>query len=486
MIVSGRSRSRSALRGAAAFVLIMLAAARASATPLVAPQTGGLVFVGPTSAHPSAIFWNPAAAGLQRGTHFHLAAGVDLRRTTIERAPIDTRTGEPASSAAASTTQTFAPVTTSPLTPGGFAGVTSDLDTDRVTLGVAVYTPFAEELAPNEDALRYHARGGSFYAPYGTLSVSFRAASTILLGAGLSAVYPRVDLRFARDVALGDCNGTTACAETDAATQRYDLTTGWQRITPDAISFNAGAMVKLSDRLWLAAAYHSPPSSTASSTTAIPSAGGVVIDPAPHEASPASGDARVTFHLPQMVQAGARVTLLPGRWFLHAGLRWVDLSTHRDLDLRVAGPEVRALDAPEWLVRYRGLRDLWAVDVGVEQPAGGTLRVGARLRLENGAVPESHVAPNQIDGPSATVAAGLEFRLTPTLALSLQGTVGALLPRTVDPGVFTPSGEFDCTSSGYDLDRCIPAREGRALPSAAGDYNSTTFGLLVALSYDRL
>lgn len=461
--------------------LAVAAASPAHAGPLAEPHLGGMVFVGPASPHPSAIFWNPAAAGLMRGLHVYFAGTGRLDVTSVDRDRISTADGEPTTQSTGS--RGFDPLTTTVLSPGGFVGVSWDLNTEQATAGIAVYTPFAERLPANHPALQYHTNGGSFYATYTTVSVSFRLATRIIFGLGLSLVFSRVDLRFAEDEALQACAAPPCDAENPDAAQRYRLVTG-ETLVP-AVSFNGGLMVKLTPRLWVGASYITAPRSVERSD--IPKNGDVTVDPAPRGAlGQLTGEARLTFRLPQMAHLGARYELVPEAWYLLAGARWLDMSVHRQYDLRMSGPELRDAGVEEWVLRYRGFQDVYSLDVGVENPSGRRVRVGARLRYESSAVPTELVAPEQVDGHKLEVAGGLEYKLTPGLAMTLGGSFAIQLPENVAQSGFSPSARVDCVASGYDLDRCEAAREGSALPTAAGDYTRMTFGFMLGLSYDRL
>jgi hypothetical protein len=156
------------------------------------------------------------------------------------------------------------------------------------------------------------------------------------------------------------------------------------------------------------------------------------------------------------------------------------------IDVRVFGKALRDANLPEWLVRRRGLRDLWAVEVGLEQQPARLLRFGARARLETSSVPAGEVAADRVDAPKLELGAGVEVRLTQRLSLTGAGTLALLLPVDVDPGAFAPRATIDCVGSGYDLDTpaCAAVRAGQAIPSAAGSYRRVGTQLSLGFALD--
>jgi long-subunit fatty acid transport protein len=445
-----------------------------------------MVFTGPTSPHVTSIFWNPAAVGVMRGHHIYLAGVGRLDRLSVQRAPIDTATGEPANNTTIpGRRREFDEVVATPMVLTGFAGVVFDLD--KITTGIGIYTPFAEELADGPDELRYHTRGGWFYAHYLTLSFSIRATQKVIFGFGFSGVVSSVDLQFDEDEALSTCDGSTlACTEDPQAAERVHVNSSIFEDFAPAIALSLGVMVRPVPRLWLGVAYLSSPRVASSLDNTLD--GDVVVDPAPRDGlAQVRGDARIGFRLPSMLHLGARYALVEDRWHLVIGARWVNLSEHRLWDLRLSGRDLRDAGVEEWVTRYRGLQDVTSLDVGVEQPQGETLRVGGRLRLDwNPFADGDTVSPTNVNGPTVELAGGVQYRVSPGWSLSLGGAASAMFPRETTDSAFTPSAQIDCVQSGYDLDACEPAREGRAIPTAAGTYGRLSLSLMLGLSFDRL
>jgi long-subunit fatty acid transport protein len=472
-----------------ALALALFAARAPVCAPLVDPNVGGQVFVGPTSAHVTSVFWNPAAVGRLQGTHIYLSGTGQADRTTIERSTIDTGTGEPLEGSPIGDAKAFDPLTTTTLLPTAFFGLTSDLRSDRITLGMAVHTPYADTL-PKDDSLVYHADGGSFYAAYSTLSLSVRATSSLLFGAGVSLVFTRLRLRFSRDLALDQrCAG--ACdVENPDKRQGYEITSGGLdlegdvgsmlgSLSVDAFAYNLGVLFKIED-WWFGASYLSAPKPSFDQDDIVHNASAIVSSPGQPSKT---GQALVTFRLPQMIHLGARHAFRPG-WDLVLGLRWLDLSAHKHYDLQLTGRELLNDESiPQWMLRHRGWNDVLSVDAGVEHRAGDWL-LGATLRAENSAVDPSLVAIDQLDALKLAVGTGAQVRLTPRVVLTLGAGLAYFLPQDVTDSGFRPSEQIACVNADYALDACQASRDGRGLPTAAGAYSRFSLKFNLGLAYD--
>jgi long-subunit fatty acid transport protein len=455
-------------------------AARAG-TPVLVDDLGGPVFTGPTSAHVTAGYWNPAAAGLLRGWHVFAAASARFDWTQVERTPIDPASGEP--SGAAVGARRFASVDDTTITPSGFLGVTRTL-TERVTFGVSVFTPSSEAFVDDPGPLRYQAKGGALLATFANVFFSYNYKNW-WFGGGVGLVWVRGSVGFSRDENLEACDGSASCnAEDPAHTSDFFLTTS----TGTGIrgvkfgGYSIGLLWRPRPALLVGAAYQSSPGYGEITTR-----GTAEVTPSPASGfGPATGDAELRFELPQAAQIGVRWDAVPGAWQILASARWIDLSVMDVLDVRMAGPELRAADVREWVLRYRGLRDVLVLEAGAENPAGGRVRLGARLRFSTGSTATSQVSAASMDRPSLGLAAGAELGLGGGFSITLAASGGATLPATVTDSAFSPSAQTDCVASGYDLDRCAATREGRAGPTAAGDYLKLSYGAFLGLAWDRL
>ena len=134
--------------------------------------------------------------------------------------------------------------------------------------------------------------------------------------------------------------------------------------------------------------------------------------------------------------------------------------------------------------RWQGHRETLAVEAGLERALGPLLRPGFRLRWEGSAVRPSRVSAAQLDAAKLGAAAGLELRPIDGFAVSASYAVAYFFPVTARDSEYRPSSQIACNASGLDLDACTDAREGRAIPTAAGDYRRLAHSIHVGFSVD--
>lgn len=429
----------------------------ALAAPLLESNLGGAVFVGPTSAHATSVFWNPAATAQMSDSELFLSAQGTVASTTIQRKAISNADGEP-------TEELEDPVGTVVVSPGAFLGLVFPLRQFR--LGFAAYTPFAEQLPANRPELTYHTNGGYFYAEYITLTLGIPLPPDVAIGFGLTGVFTEVDLRFSRDPLLEACSARPCAVETTSERYRFTSTDDWSPV----MSINLGIMARYPKlpNLWFGAAYVGQPNFKSISRSGKLEGFDAL-------------DTRLTFRLPQMVHFGARYRFKSLDLVL--GLRWIDFSVHDGYDLRLSGPDVEENALPEWIVRYRGFEDVLSVDLGSELRVSDRLRVAFRLGYESSAVPTNAVAPEQVDAPKLNFGLGAELRATPHLRIAASYALSVFMPQDVDQSIFQPSTFIDCNDSGHELEACEGVRLGYSMPTAAGEYSRLENTIQIGVRY---
>jgi long-subunit fatty acid transport protein len=453
---------------------VLIAGRAAVAHPFFVDSLGGTVFVGPTSAHPTAIFWNPAAVGLLKGTHFFVGGTARLDFTSTERATISTADGAPTPGG----DKSFPSSSAVGFSPGGFLGVVTDAGTDRFNFGLALYTPFAERLPAGEGAGAYHEDGGWLYTTDLSLSVTFRFSSSVYAGAAFTFVFPQTQMSFLRDRALDGCAAAPCGLESPANAERYSVAT--DLLSGVNAGFQLGLLARVAD--WWFGASVAALTLLPTSTADVIRTGSAQVTPA-GETQPLPGESSISFRLPTLVHFGARHRLFPD-WDLLVQGRWITYSSTDFFDVRLFGTQLRDAGIPERILRYRGYRDAVAVEAGLENPPEASPRFGVRLRVETSALPTDRVAPGLIDAPSLTLGGGAELRLGPRWALVVGLAASLELPVHVDPSAYSPVAQIACTASGYDLDTCDPVSNGRGISSAAGTYLRLRGDITFGLSYD--
>jgi long-subunit fatty acid transport protein len=475
---SRRRQARAVLVG------LVLIAPVATAAPLDEPFVGGMSFSGPTSGNVGAIYWNPAALGLARG--FQLMVSGSVHRVGIDA----TRTGM-ATASARDMAQPFS----WPMGPGAFIGLSSDIGGDRFALGFATFMPYLERLTypispAGTEPNRYHALALDLRNLALVPALAIRFGSDFRVGFAPGFLFSTGRVAFGEDLALDGgtaglnnpvCNGMPCGQENPAATARYDIASG-NGLGDAKFSVTLGVGVYFRRRsLEFGLSYQSRP--LGGDVSGVQVAGDqttVTLPPRDPMGGGApltcpNGDARrcvfgdITYKLPEIWIGGVTWRLRPGLE-LTAMVRWLRLSAHDRIDIRVTGPTLESHGIPEHVVLYRGFRDVWDTRVRVSYWWRETVRIGAALRMETSAVDARSVNPAAVDGFKLQPIALAEVRIGRKLWLG--GGYGfSIMPAvTVTDSAFSPAAAIACADSSGDLNACGDRSAGRARASANGRY----------------
>lgn len=471
----------------AALLSTALVADLAGASPLEDPSIGGAPFTGVTSAHPTSLFINPAALGLSGGGgHYYLGGSLRISQLAVDRQLVDVSTGEPFSGPS---------VSANAFTPSGMLAAYWQVS-DRGHAGLAVGLPFSEQFVSGSDQLAYHSQGGGFRQYQLTGGGAIQLGGKLHLGLGASLGVTQFSIHLARDTALeagtagisSDCGGAPCSIENPMARQEIGVDVGTKGINgffdiPRNVGLTLGLLYELSPRGWrVAFSFVAPPGTFAK----LPLRGNATAIDAPRDGGTArSGEAEVNVQLPFSVHLGASGPIDDSLNLL-VGLRWLNLSTQRELDIRMFGPQLEAGDVPEWYPRFRGFRDTVQLTAGIERQRDFQIRWGTRLIFDTGAVPADRITPIQVEPFNVTAAGGVELRFLNNWVASFGYALSWYPRRSATPNEFDPTDRIRCVDSMFDVDACGPAREGRATPSAAGDYTRFEHGLLAAIRWDSL
>ena len=501
-------------------------------SPLVDSRVGGLSLVGPSTAHPASTFYNPATLELRQGHHLFFDGTVRLGHGAFQRRAVDNVTGQPAASgellASQPLMETF---------PQFFLGFSSDLGSDSVVVSIHACTPVARHLSlRNGDGLpagttglrprndedradllaelfdptiqsqsRYQATDLTLYHLFVTAAASYEVVDELVIGVSVSYVFGVMDLAFVRDaaleggssmdtnkgeyVALNDCGGGKPCHyESDDAAEAVSISG-----KSHSVAFGAGILVRLHEDVDLGAAYLSKVYGGGGDMVEATGDAWVLRSRAAfsnYQGSPRYRDqvgrGAITYAMPQMVNAGVtwRTTQ---RLALNLQFRWLHLSTHENLTIRLTGTEFREEPRmPDRLVHYRGFQDVFAAQVGVGFRLSDKLAMQVGVMLESSAVPANAVTVTNVDAFKVDALLALHWRIS--TAFSLRAGYGVVLMPEVDQDSsdLSPSLMTRCVDNRYnvDLQDCKDSALGKGLPSAAGTYSLVTHRLGVGVSYD--
>jgi hypothetical protein len=486
------------------------------AAPLDEPFVGGLSFSGPTSGTLAAIYWNPAALGLVRGTQVMFAGSMRASSTTVARAPIDPKTGLPGGTFApgsATANDLMQPVQW-PIGPGSFMGISSDLGGDRFTIGFATYMPSLQQtkypLSPiGAEPTRYQALEIDLRNLALVPALSIRFLGDFRLGIAPGFLFSTGHLAFAQDTALdggntglkSDCGGQPCGAENPAAAARYNIDSGHGLGDAKFSVTLGGGIYYRHQTLEIGLSYSSRPLGgdvsgveVAGERTTVTQPPRVGVGPVtcrevvmPSNASDASsrcvfGD--LAYRLPDVWIGGVTWKLRPGLE-LTAMARWIWLHVHDRIDVRLTGPTLQASGIPEHIVLYRGFHDVWDLRGRIAYWWRERVRVGAQLRLETSAVDPSAVNAAAVDGFKVEPMVLAEMRLSHHLWLGAGYGITFMPKVQASPSVFDPKAATACADAGGDFGVCQARLSGQARPTAAGTYTRTVqdFGLTVTAKF---
>lgn len=471
--------SRAVRRGAPAAALVVAAVAaalggRAGAYPLMAPRPTPDVIAGPTDPSVAAAFYNPAALGYLRGVHLLADGGV--------RGSLGSASRDGAGSSGIGWAN-----------PDAFAGVTWDLATETLDLGLAVFTPFNDLSSfPTRGPLRFHEQAMRFGSLEEVLAGAWQIERHVAIGAELVVDQNWIDYRFARDAAPSGgsatvaqpstlCGGMPCGYENPLAEQELRL-----RGYANGIGFSVGAIVRPVERLWIGLSY----TSHAAGDLSLQDNTRGRITPAPGQGPVCGGgdcfgDDKVLLQLPEMVQAGVRIVVNP-KLDVEASWRFLHYGARAALDVSLQGGDLGNAAAPTHFALDRGLQNSYLVEVSTRHTLGPSLRLSPSLAFETSAVAPSAVNAAAIDAPKLDAALTLEWRAWHSGASSL--FLGAHVGGTayflghVDSR-FSASAETACVDAGYSLDACAGEIAGDALPSASGNYTLFVINAGLALGF---
>jgi outer membrane protein transport protein (OMPP1/FadL/TodX) len=490
----GRRDARAlAVLAAASLILV---AARAAATPIDDPFVTGMSFSGPTSGDLGAIYWNPAALGLMRGFQVMVAGTARWSSVGVSRAPIDPTTGKsPGSQPAGSATATdFRQPFQWPPGPGAYVAL--GYGSDRFTIAFATYMPYLEQIhfptsATGNEPTRYQVLSMDLRNLALVPALAIRFGDDLRIGLSSGFLFSTGSLSFAED--LGNCTGASAqnCAENPATTARYSINSG-QGIGDAKFSVTLGGGIYWRHKnLEIGVSYQSHPvggqvagvevAGDATTVTRPPSqGGGLATCPGGQSSRCVFGD--IAYRLPDVFIGGVTWHLRPGLE-LNVMARWLWTHEHDRIDIRLVGPTLEADGLPQHIVLYRGFHDVVDTRARIAYWWRERLRIGAELRVENGAVDSNAVNAAAADGWQ------LEPVILAELRLSRRFWLGAGYGLTIMPNVTVTNSIFDPTAAGacvsppnngaIDSQACQARNNGNARPSANGTYTSLAqdFGL---------
>lgn len=449
------------------------------AAPSTATRIGGLNFSSPVEGMVTSIYWNPAALGLATGTRVFLDGTLRLTHLQAERQPIDPSTGTPYSGPGA---LSFEKEKYHSMAPDLFFGLSTNLGSDSVVLGVAVYTPYAEldrfaggTLPGSDGSLRYHKVSMDWFNIYVSPVVSVKLHRRFYVGVGLSYVRSVLNMSFYRDRTIRETykpgNEDDYRVEDPYRSEMVDLSA-----TDNSLTFSGGAVLILPQNIRLGVAYRSKALGLERSNV---EASGRVSVSRYDESAPGwvdiKGRAKVYYVLPDSLSIGAAWNP-DEKWDLNLHFEWVHFSVHSDILFKFSGNEFRAENMGNWDLNfhhYRGFNDVWRVQLGGAYKPWKGLRMGGGLMYESALVDKKWVNAAAVDNHKLDLLLTIEWYPHKNVSLHF-GYAISFMGRVAGGGSgFDPTRTTSCVTNRVDIvwnEDCNYVDSGKGLPSAAGDY----------------
>ena len=444
MSFSERRRRRDAralaLLAAASSILV---AATAAASPIDDPFVTGMSFSSPTSGDLGAIYWNPAALGLMRGFQL-MVAGTARWSSVGVTLPAS---GSPPTGSANATDfrQPFQ------WPPGPGAYVALGYGSDRFTLAFATYMPYLEQIhfptsAAGSEPTRYQVLSMDLRNLALVPALAIRLGNDFRIGLSSGFLFSTGSLSFAEDVP-GTCSAPP-CPANAATDARYNINSG-QGIGDAKFSVTLGGGVYYRHKnLELGVSYQSRPlgsqvtgvevagdATTVSLPPGRPGGGGPVTCAGGQSSRCVFGD--ISYRLPDVFIAGATWHLRPGLE-LNVMARWIWTHLHDKIDIRLVGPTLEAEGLPQHIVLHRGFHDVVDTRARIAYWWRERLRIGAELRVENGAVDTDSVNASAVDGFQIEPVILAELRLNRRFWLGAGYGLTIMPSVTVTNSIFAP------------------------------------------------
>lgn len=388
---------------------LILWSSQVTAAGLDEPSVGGL-YGTVAGTNPTAVWWNPAALAAEAGTRYHLDLGPTFRRLTI-----DSDRGSEA-------------LTDTSVVP--FVGIASDFGENRLGVGFGLFVPQSLRLASEESGAtpnRYALRSSNLRMLQIALAGGYTIADEWLsIGVSGSVVDGRQtwshDVPTVAELA-GDVGTLTDADFADpsyAATVTYDL-------EDPALTFGVGVYLRPfadedRDRLAVSLAYLHGVTLTLTGTARV--AFGCPADPAARKAADqqgicdttGDGIGRVTLRLPSRVHVGVMTRPIDTLRLELFG-SWVGWSRYADLQVQTVLEAEGASEFSRDRAWARDGRDVFAATLDAKFQATDRFLVGARMGVEQAAVPAGTLSAAHADGETIRVAGLAVF--SPFRALEL-------------------------------------------------------------------
>ncbi len=455
------------------FLFLSLYQMPAWADPFLPGFVGGLDPGIPTHVSPTGIFTNPAVIGrLKKNTGiFHFSP--IYQSTDIKRATISSETGrvDPGGDLV------FPEVNFSQSIMDFFLAFTTNFGMDRITLGIAFFSPHREALQVKHPALRYHLVERSLANYFLTPTLSIRLHRKFHVGFGLSYAYSSFDFSLTRDRFLRGDLPEDALQRFEAG-GRNDEHVHVQG-TDNNFGFNFGFYWQLQKFMFLAGSYRSKIRALDYTRVKASGTGSITRMDAEEEWETLSGNAKLVTTFPDVANLGI-LRRMTRDWWMDFSLTWTRFDSHKNWKYYLSGKELASSSLTNWdlnITEYRGFQDTFAPQLTAFYRPATEVEAILSLRYATPAVPEKWVNAAIVDNHSLNLLFSFSYRFGDFLTARLGYSLQYMLPLNVDDSGYDPTLARACLDSHIDVvwsEACRATYGGRAISSAAGTYRKIT------------
>jgi long-subunit fatty acid transport protein len=425
----------------------------------------------PTDEALTGIVVNPAIIGKLRGTNVSIYYSPIFQNIDVQRSPILSLTGNPGPGADIS----FPNASYSNNIVDYFFAASTDFGMDRVTLGIAVYSPFRQNFTNTPAAIRYHLIDRDIMNLHVTPVVSLKLHRKFYFGFGLSYVYTKVNMEIIRDRFL---RGNVPLGTSDFYEQSGKVDEKVVINTADSnLGFNLGFHLLIKKWLFLGGSYRSKIRSLNDGSVNTTGSGSITRwfdDSSSYRTL--NGSAKMSTTFPDILNLGIKMRL-SRTWWADFTTTWTRWSAHKSMKVLLSGNDFANSSLANWdlnITSYRGFQDVVAPQLTFFFNPKTGFKFTTSLRYNPPATPKEWVNPAAVDNHSIDFMLSTSFKVFDFITFRIAYSLEYMFPITIENSGFDPTISRTCLDNHIDVAWCgeclSTMNDGKSLPSAAGTY----------------
>ncbi|MBU1221496.1 outer membrane protein transport protein [Myxococcota bacterium] len=462
------------------FFIIIMISSIARGESFLPRFIGGLDPGSPTDIRITGIYYNPAVIGKLGGTNISLYFSPNFQTVDVSRSTISSITGAPDPSGDVHFSSTSYRDTVYDF----FGAITTDFGMDRITLGIAVYSPMQQNINQVYYPLRYHLIDRNMMNLFISSVVSLKMHKKFYFGFGLSYVYSSVYMGVIRDRYL---RGTLPEGVEDGyekggiGDEKVEINT-----EDNNFGFSAGFLWIPKPWLTVGGSYRSKIRSLEDTSVRTSGTGKITRYVEGQGFVTLSGDAQMVTSYPDSYNLGVNMRL-SRFWYGDFTVTWTRWSQHSSFRFLLSGNDFTNSNLTNWdlnINSYRGFQDTFTPQFTAYYRGLSGFNFLASLKYLPPSVPTSWVNPSAVDNHSAELLLSFTFKLLKNMNLRFGYAISYMLPVEVKNSGFQPSLARTCLENHIDVvwsSACRDTYAGKALPSAAGNYSKITHQLGIGI-----